>query len=141
MFPFGFDPTPSPPLLQQLQKFSTFVRTIYTYSRNALILSFGHESFSICQNTFIISKYHLKIKGSVSNLKSKRKRVDISFSTGRSFTIACVSWGGETSAGGGRAGLPLSHTSVFAWAGPGTVPDTIPPRAGTVCSTCLRVNI
>ena len=66
MFPFGFDPTPSLPLLQQLQKFSTFVRTIYTYSRNALILSFGHESFSICQNIFIISKYHLKIKGTVS---------------------------------------------------------------------------
>ena len=66
MFTFCFDPTPSPPLLQQLQKFSTFVRTIYTYSRNALILSFGHESFSICQNIFIISKYHLKIKGTVS---------------------------------------------------------------------------
>ena len=123
MFTFCFDPTPSPPLLQQLQKFSTFVRTIYTYSRNALILSFGHESFSICQNTFIISKYHLKIRGSVSETQIKAKTGGNLFLHRPLFHHCLCVVGGGTSAGGGRGALPLSHTSVFAWAGPATVPD------------------
>ena len=135
MFTFCFDPTPSPPLLQQLQKFSTFVRTIYTYSRNALILSFGHESFSICQNTFIISKYHLKIKGSVSKPKLNPKRLEISFSTGRSFTIACVSWGEEPRPVVEEVLFPfLTRQSLL---GLVLVLFQIPPGAGT----CLHVNI
>ena len=128
MFTFCFDPTPSPFSFCSNCKNSALLFAQYTHILE--MHSFCHLVMNLSQ--FV--KIHLSFqniiwkKGLSFKFETQIKAEIIpSFSTGRSFTIACVSWGGETSAGGGRAGLPLSHTSVFAWAAPATVPDTIPP--------------
>ena len=136
MFTFCFDPTPSPPLLQQLQKFSTFVRTIYTY---ALILSFGHESFSICQNTFIISKYHLKIRGSVSETQIKAKTGGNLFLHRPLFHhCLCVVGGRNLGRWWKRCSSPFSHVSLcLGWSSY----CSRSPLVLVLSSTCLHVNI